>query len=116
MVKLDFEKMQGLVPAVLQDADSGEVLMVGFMNQAAVLQTLRDGYAAFFSRTRNRLWTKGETSGNRAQVISVATDCDHDTLLLRVRVQGAGLMCHQGTRSCFTETIPLAAESAGGER
>ena len=79
MTKLNFDKMQGLIPAVLQEADSGEVLMLGFMNPAALAETLRNGYATFFSRTRNQLWTKGETSGNRAQVISISTDCDRDT-------------------------------------
>lgn len=114
MVELDFDKLQGLVPAVLQDDDSGEVLMVGFMNQAAVAKTLESRYVTFFSRTRGQLWTKGETSGNRAQVISASTDCDHDTLLLRVRVQGAGLICHQGTRSCFTQPVAFSAELSGG--
>jgi len=105
MTKIDFDKMQGLIPAVLQNADSGEVLMLGFMNPAALAETLRNGYATFFSRTRNQLWTKGETSGNRAQVISISTDCDRDTLLLRVRMLGDGLICHRGTRSCFTESV-----------
>jgi phosphoribosyl-AMP cyclohydrolase len=102
---IDFNKMQGLVPAVVQDAVSGEVLMLGFMNQEAFEQTLRAGYVTFFSRTRNQLWTKGESSGNRLEVVSAATDCDRDTLLLQVRVQGQGLVCHQGTRSCFTEVL-----------
>ena len=105
MTKLDFDKMQGLIPAVLQDADGGEVLMLGFMNPAALAETLHSGYATFFSRTRNQLWTKGEVSGNRAQVISISTDCDRDTLLLRVRMLGDGLICHRGTRSCFTESL-----------
>ena len=115
MAKLDFDKMQGLIPAVLQDADSGEVLMLGFMNPAALAETLRSGYAAFFSRTRNQLWTKGETSGNRAQVISISTDCDRDTLLLRVRMLGNGLICHKGTRSCFTESLVIENASLSME-
>ena len=106
-VEFDFDKLDGLIPAVLQDADSGAVLMVGFMNREALEKTLRTGYATFFSRTRNRLWTKGETSGNFAQVVSARTDCDRDTLLLAVRVQGDGHICHQGTPSCFTERIEL---------
>ena len=111
--KLDFEKMDGLLPAVVQDAADGEVLMVGFMNDEALDLTLRGGYVTFFSRTRNQLWTKGETSGNRLRVISAYTDCDRDTLLVRVQVEGAGVVCHQGTRSCFTEAIPVAvAESS----
>jgi phosphoribosyl-ATP pyrophosphohydrolase/phosphoribosyl-AMP cyclohydrolase len=104
--ELDFEKMGGLLPAVVQDASGGEVLMVGFMNRQALERTLESGYVTFFSRTRNRLWMKGESSGNRLRVVSAHTDCDRDTLLLRVDVEGAGLVCHRGTRSCFTELIP----------
>ncbi len=111
MIEIDFEKMGGLVPAVLQDADNGEVLMVGFMNAESCAMTLQTGYATFFSRTRNRLWTKGETSGNRARVVSAATDCDRDTVLLRVRLEGAGVICHQGTRSCFNEVLPVASQA-----
>jgi phosphoribosyl-AMP cyclohydrolase len=112
----DFEKMNGLLPAVVQDASNGDVLMVGFMNRPALDQTLRKGYVTFFSRTRNQLWTKGETSGNRLRVLSAHTDCDRDTLLLRVHVEGAGVVCHRGTRSCFTDTVAvhtLAAVDAG---
>ena len=116
MIDLDFDKLNGLVPAVLQNADTGAVLMVGFMNREAVQKTLQSGRATFFSRTRNQLWTKGETSGNFAQVVSVATDCDRDTLLLRVRVQGNGRICHQGTVSCFTEDVSLASPAAGEAR
>jgi phosphoribosyl-AMP cyclohydrolase len=117
-VAIDFDKMQGLVPAVVQDAESAEVLMLGFMNQQAFEQTVSGGYVTFFSRTRNRLWTKGESSGNRLKVVSVSTDCDRDTLLIQVQVQGAGLVCHMGTRSCFTEKIalpPLAASDTAEE-
>ena len=115
MTKLNFDKMQGLIPAVLQEADSGEVLMLGFMNPEALAETLRSGYATFFSRTRNQLWTKGETSGNRAQVISINTDCDRDTLLLRVRMLGDGVICHRGTRSCFTERLVIESLSPSPE-
>jgi len=112
---LDFNKMSGLLPAVVQDATSGEVLMVGFMNREAMEGTLEKGYVTFFSRTRGRLWMKGESSGNRLRVISAVTDCDRDTLLLRVAVEGEGVVCHRGTRSCFTEEIPLvAAQGIGG--
>jgi phosphoribosyl-AMP cyclohydrolase len=113
---IDFDKMQGLLPAVVQDAANGEVLMLGFMNREAFEQTLREGYVTFFSRTRNQLWTKGETSGNRLQVVSAATDCDRDTVLLQVRVLGEGVVCHQGTRSCFTQSLPVRANAvqAGG--
>ena len=106
-VELDFDKMGGLIPAVVQDLPTGDVLMVGFMNRPALLRTLQGGYVTFFSRTRNQLWTKGESSGNRLRLISCQTDCDRDTLLLRVQVEGAGLVCHQGTRSCFTEQVPF---------
>lgn len=105
--ELDFDKLGGLVPAVVQKASDGEVLMVGFMNQEALDRTLVGGYVTFFSRTRQKLWTKGETSGNRLRVVSARTDCDRDTLLLRVEVEGAGLVCHRGTRSCFTEEMAL---------
>jgi phosphoribosyl-AMP cyclohydrolase len=117
--QIDFDKMQGLLPAVVQDAANGEVLMLGFMNREAFEQTLRDGYVTFFSRTRNQLWTKGETSGNRLEVVSAATDCDRDTVLLQVRVLGEGVVCHRGTRSCFTESLPVRAnvvQAGGSER
>jgi len=104
---LDFDKMAGLLPAVIQDADDGTILMVGFMNPQALEKTLSEGYVTFFSRTRNQLWTKGESSGNRLRMISAQTDCDRDTLLLRVRVEGAGVVCHRGTRSCFTQPIAV---------
>jgi phosphoribosyl-ATP pyrophosphohydrolase/phosphoribosyl-AMP cyclohydrolase len=107
MVNIDFDKMQGLAPAIVQDEETGEVLMLGFMNREALETTLRSGYATFFSRTRNRLWTKGETSGNRLRVTALTTDCDQDSVLLRVRVEGAGVVCHQGSRSCFTRPLPL---------
>jgi phosphoribosyl-ATP pyrophosphohydrolase/phosphoribosyl-AMP cyclohydrolase len=108
--EIDFEKMQGLAPAIVQDAASGEVLMLGFMNHEACERTLATGYVTFFSRTRNQLWTKGETSGNRLKVLAATTDCDRDTLLLQVEVEGAGLVCHEGTRSCFTKPL-VAADS-----
>ena len=113
--RVDFDKMQGLLPAIVQDAASGEVLMLGFMNREAFEQTLRAGYVTFFSRTRNQLWTKGETSGNRLEVLSATTDCDRDTVLLQVRVLGEGVVCHRGTRSCFTQSLPLRTEAAQAE-
>jgi phosphoribosyl-ATP pyrophosphohydrolase/phosphoribosyl-AMP cyclohydrolase len=105
--------MGGLAPAIIQDAANGEILMLGFMNPDAYARTLEGGYVTFFSRTRNQLWTKGETSGNRLRVVSVHTDCDRDTLLVRVAVEGEGAVCHLGTRSCFTEAIALSLESDG---
>jgi phosphoribosyl-AMP cyclohydrolase len=107
---IDFEKMQGLAPAIAQDAATGEVLMLGFMNREALERTLDSGYVTFFSRTRNQLWTKGETSGNRLKLRSASTDCDRDTLLFQVEVEGEGLVCHRGTRSCFTEAIDLVKD------
>jgi phosphoribosyl-ATP pyrophosphohydrolase/phosphoribosyl-AMP cyclohydrolase len=112
---IDFAKMQGLIPAVVQDALNGEVLMVGFMNDAAFAKTLNSGYVTFFSRTRNQLWTKGETSGNRLRVLAARTDCDRDSLLLEVEVEGAGLVCHRGTRSCFTDIVGPSSQSLVAE-
>jgi len=111
-VEIDFEKMQGLTPAIVQDAANGEVLMLGFMNPEAWQRTLSTGYVTFFSRTRSQLWTKGETSGNRLKVLNATTDCDRDTLLLQVEIEGAGVVCHEGTRSCFTKPLvqPKAAD------
>jgi phosphoribosyl-AMP cyclohydrolase len=110
-MKIDFDKMQGLVPAIVQDSGNGEILMLGFMNREAWEKTSEIGYVTFFSRTRNQLWTKGETSGNRLKVVSASTDCDRDSLLLRVEVEGAGIVCHEGTRSCFTKIIPISGSA-----
>jgi phosphoribosyl-AMP cyclohydrolase len=98
---MDFTKLDGLIPAVVQDADSSEVLMVGFMSEQALAETERTGYATFFSRTRGTLWTKGETSGNRLLVVDLFVDCDEDTVLLKVKRLGDGNVCHTGARSCF---------------
>jgi phosphoribosyl-ATP pyrophosphohydrolase/phosphoribosyl-AMP cyclohydrolase len=108
-MEIDFEKMQGLVPVVIQDSSSGELLMVGFMNREALDMTLSTGFVTFYSRTRQTLWTKGETSGNRLRVLAARTDCDRDTVLLRVQVLGAGKVCHTGSRSCFTQELPVPA-------
>ncbi len=115
MTDLDFEKFHSLVPAVLQDDVSDAVLMVGFMDRRAFDATLATGRATFFSRSRDRLWTKGETSGNYAVVTSISTDCDHDALLVRVRVEGDGTICHRGTDSCFTEDIALPVVATRAE-
>ena len=98
---MDFTKLDGLIPAVIQDADTSEVLMVGFMNAEALAETRRTGYATFFSRTRNKLWMKGETSGNRLEVVDILVDCDDDTVLVKVKRLGDGNVCHTGARSCF---------------
>ncbi len=104
---MNFDKLGGLVPAVVQDDGTGEVLMVGFMNREALAATERTGYATFYSRTRQRLWTKGETSGNRLVVRRLLVDCDADTVLLRVACLGDGLVCHTGARSCFVAERPI---------
>ena len=93
---MDFSKLDGLIPAVVQDRTSGEVLMVGFMNDEAWTITRDTGYVTFFSRTRNKLWTKGETSGNRLAVRQIFTDCDDDTVLVKVDREGDGNVCHTG--------------------
>jgi phosphoribosyl-AMP cyclohydrolase len=98
---MDYSKLNGLVPAVILDASTQEVLMVGFMNQDALDRTVETGFATFFSRTRNKLWTKGETSGNRLKVDRILVDCDDDTLLLLVTRLGDGNVCHTGERTCF---------------
>ena len=98
---MDFSKLDGLIPAVIQDDESNEVLMVGFMNPEALELTRSSGFATFFSRTRNTLWMKGETSGNTLAVRRILTDCDDDTVLLRVTRQGEGNVCHTGERTCF---------------
>lgn len=112
-ITIDFEKSDGLIPGVVQDALSGEMLMLGFLNQESYAATLRTGYVTFWSRSRQKLWMKGESSGNRLRVVSAATDCDSDALLFRVQVEGDGLVCHEGTVSCFTKPIDL--EEKDGE-
>jgi len=106
-MKIDFDKMEGLAPAIVQDAENGDVLMLGFMNRDAYDKTFATGYVTFYSRTRQKLWTKGETSGNKLKVVAASTDCDNDTLLFLVTVEGDGLVCHEGSRSCFTRKLPL---------
>jgi phosphoribosyl-AMP cyclohydrolase len=108
---MDFSKLNGLIPAVVQDHQTREVLMVGFMNEAAWDVTRRTGYVTFYSRTRNTLWTKGETSGNKLAVRSVFVDCDEDTVLVHAERLGDGNVCHTGARTCFFQpaadvTIP----------
>ena len=98
---MDFSKLDGLIPAVVQDETSNEVLMVGFMNEEAWKLTRETGFVTFFSRTRNKLWMKGETSGNRLKVVDVLVDCDDDTVLVKVIREGDGNVCHTGERTCF---------------
>jgi phosphoribosyl-AMP cyclohydrolase len=110
---MDFSKLSGLIPAVIQDSASREVLMVGFMNQEALDRTIESGYATFFSRSRNTLWTKGETSGNKLKVERILVDCDDDTLLVMVSRLGSGNVCHTGERSCFYTEYPKDAGRRG---
>ncbi|GAB3196669.1 phosphoribosyl-ATP pyrophosphohydrolase/phosphoribosyl-AMP cyclohydrolase [Pontibacter aydingkolensis] len=98
---LDFDKTGGLIPAVIQDNTTGQVLMLGYMNQEALEKTKQSGLVTFFSRSKNRLWTKGETSGNTLEVLSIAKDCDADSLLIKVKPNGP--TCHTGSTSCFGE-------------
>lgn len=104
MNQIDFKKGNGLVPAVIQDNTTLQVLMVGFMNEEALTQTKKEGKVTFFSRTKNRLWTKGETSGNFLYVKEIYIDCDSDTLL--IKVDPAGPVCHRGTKACFDNDSP----------
>ena len=97
---LDFSKLNGLITAVIQDHATGRVLMVGFMNDEAFRKTVETGNVTFFSRSRNKLWLKGETSGHRLLVKEIATDCDRDALLIKVEALGPGV-CHEGYQSCF---------------
>ena len=101
---VDFSKLGGLAPAVIQDDSTGRVLMVGFMNEEAFRRTVETGFANFYSRSRNKLWLKGETSGHRLVVKSIATDCDQDAILIRVEPLGPGV-CHEGYQSCFFRTL-----------
>ena len=112
---IDFEKMEGLVPGIVQDARTGQVLMLGFLNQTSYAKTLETGFVTFWSRTRQKLWMKGETSGNRLRIVSASTDCDNDTLLFRVEVEGDGLVCHEGTVSCFTRPLSVPASETAKE-
>jgi len=101
-MEIDFEKMQGLVPAIIQDAVTSKVLMLGFMNKEAYEKTVETGLVTFWSRTRNCLWTKGETSGNVLKVVKILNDCDNDTLL--IKANPAGPVCHTGADTCWSET------------
>ncbi len=107
---IDFAKMDGLAPGIVQDARTGQVLMLGFLNEESWRKTKETGFVTFWSRTRQKLWMKGETSGNRLRILEVSTDCDQDALLFRVEVEGDGLVCHEGTVSCFTRSLSVASE------
>lgn len=110
MIRIDYAKLDGLVPAVVQDARTGQVLMVGFMDRAAVKKTIATGNVWFWSRTKGRLWMKGESSGHVQKVKKILTDCDNDTLL--ITVDSKGPVCHTGKRSCFFKPIPLRKKAS----
>ena len=110
---MDFTKLDGLIPAVIQDETSNEVLMVGFMNDAAWQLTRKTGFVTFFSRTRNKLWMKGETSGNRLAVRQIFVDCDEDTVLIKAKREGDGNVCHTGARTCFFSELPVGNREPG---
>lgn len=115
MIEIDFEKGNGFVPVVVQDADTGEVLMLAYMNRDAWLKTRQTGKATYWSRSRNELWVKGETSGHIQHVEEILVDCDSDTVLLKVR-QAGGAACHTGYRSCFYRRVVNEKTEVIGER
>jgi phosphoribosyl-AMP cyclohydrolase len=114
-MKLDFTKLDGLIPAVVQDESDGEVLMVGFMNEESFGKTIESGKVTFFSRSRNELWTKGGTSGHYLLVKEIRVDCDNDTLLIKAEALGPGV-CHNGFRSCFYRRFENGAWQQSAER
>jgi phosphoribosyl-AMP cyclohydrolase len=109
-MNIDFQKSGGLVPAIIQDERSGDVLMLGFMNADSLKETQRSGEAVFFSRSRNKVWKKGESSGHVLRVREIRVDCDADALLVRVEVVGPGV-CHEGYRSCFFRAIEASGDA-----
>lgn len=102
--KIDFEKSGGLVPVIIQDSSTGEIYMLGYMNEEALSKTRSSGWVHFWSRSKDRLWMKGEESGNKLKVSSIYEDCDHDTLLVKVELHGEAV-CHTGNKSCFYQKI-----------
>jgi phosphoribosyl-AMP cyclohydrolase len=115
-MELDFDKENGLIPAIVQDQRNGEVLMLGFMNREALAKTQETGYVTFYSRSRKKLWMKGETSGQKLALREIRADCDQDAILVKVTLEG-GAVCHEGYRSCFFRTIERDGEArVVGER
>ncbi|MEA2060416.1 MAG: phosphoribosyl-AMP cyclohydrolase [Thermodesulfobacteriota bacterium] len=104
MMELDFTKTNGLIPAIAQDYETGDVLMLAYMNEASWKETLNSGMATYFSRSRQKLWKKGETSGNQQKIKEIRVDCDNDTVLLKVEQIG-GAACHLGYKSCFFRAV-----------
>lgn len=115
-MELDFEKENGLIPAIVQDDASGEVLMLGYMNPEALTKTQQTGFVTFYSRSRKKLWTKGETSGQKLLLRELRVDCDLDAVLIRAKLEG-GAVCHEGYRSCFFRRMaPDGSTAVIGER
>jgi phosphoribosyl-AMP cyclohydrolase len=114
-MNLDFQKADGLITAVIQDQATGRVLMVGYMNEEAFRKTVETGYATFYSRSRRKLWMKGESSGHRLVVKEIATDCDRDALLVKVDALGPGV-CHEGYASCFFRRLDNGQWNVSEER
>jgi len=112
---MELKYQNGLIPAVIQEKRTGKVLMLGYMNAEAYRQTLKTGYVTFYSRSRNKLWTKGETSGHRLQVREVRVDCDQDALLIQADLTGPGC-CHLGYKSCFFRKLSRGGEEVFLER
>lgn len=114
-IKIDFDKLGGMVPAIIQDAADGQVLMLGFMNQEAFERTVETGNAHFWSRSRKKLWMKGETSGHTQAVQEIRIDCDNDTLLIKV-IQKGGAACHEGYKSCFFRILNENSVTIDGDK
>ena len=114
-MNLDFTKLNGILTAVIQDQKTGRVLMVGFMNEESFRKTVETGFVTFFSRSRQKLWLKGETSGHKLVVKQISTDCDHDSVLIQVDAIGPGV-CHEGYESCFFRQLDGAEWKVTGER
>ncbi|HET7840953.1 MAG TPA: phosphoribosyl-AMP cyclohydrolase [Terriglobia bacterium] len=112
---MEFKFQDGLIPAIIQDKHTGKVLMLGFMNQQAYDQTLSSGYVTFFSRSRKKLWTKGETSGHKLRVREIRVDCDRDALLIQADLTGPGC-CHEGYKSCFFRKLTIEGEEVIAKR
>jgi phosphoribosyl-AMP cyclohydrolase len=110
-MELDFEKENGLIPAIVQDHESGEVLMLGFMNREAFARTTESGFVTFYSRSRRKLWTKGESSGQKLLLREMRVDCDLDAVLVKAELEG-GAVCHEGYRSCFFRRIGPDGEAS----
>lgn len=113
-MELNFEKSEGMIPTVVQDAATNEILMLAYMNPEAYQNTVSTGLATFFSRSRNKIWIKGESSGHTLEVLEILTDCDQDAVVLKVKPNGPGV-CHEGYRSCFFRTLKAGNWQVTGE-